>query len=82
MVPAAAGTPKVDTHMGGGAQLDIVTTSDEPVQGTGTLMVLTFRALTPRKTSLLAMLNVLGSTGAAIGNSQALPLQMTIVPAS
>jgi len=45
-------------------------------------MVLTFRALTPRKTSLLAMLNVLGSTGAAIGNSQALPLRMTIVPAS
>src|SRR5437764_252086 len=36
MVPAAAGSPKVETR-GGGAQLDVPTTSDEPVQGSGRL---------------------------------------------
>src|SRR5256714_4508955 len=38
LVPAAAGAPKVETR-GGGAQLDVTTTSDEPVQGSGSLMV-------------------------------------------
>ncbi len=38
MVPAAAGSPKVDTR-GSGAQLEVTTTSDEPVQGSGSLMV-------------------------------------------
>jgi len=47
MVPAAAGSPKVDTR-GSGAQLDVTTTSDEPVQGSGSLMVLQFKALTAR----------------------------------
>src|SRR5256885_372100 len=37
MVPAAAGSPKVDTR-GSGAQLDVTTTSDEPVQGSGSLI--------------------------------------------
>jgi general secretion pathway protein D len=81
LVPAAAGSPKVDTRIGGGAQLDVTTTADEPVQGNGTLMVLTFKALAPKSTRLLAMLNVMSNSGAAIGSSQALPLQVTITPA-
>jgi general secretion pathway protein D len=78
MVPAAAGSPKVDTH-GSGAQLDVSTTSDEPVQGSGSLMVLQFKALTARSaTNIMAMMNVLGGAGAAVGNSSAPPLKIAI----
>jgi general secretion pathway protein D len=81
MVPAAAGSPKVQTR-GGGAQLDVSTTADEPVQGTGSLMVVNFRAMQPRPASdISAMLNVLGASGAAMGNSSAPPLKMAIVAA-
>jgi hypothetical protein len=78
MVPAAAGSPKVEAH-GGGAQLDISTTSDSPVQGSGTVMVLQFKAMAARPASnVVAMANVLGGAGAAVGNSQALPLKIAI----
>jgi hypothetical protein len=78
LVPAAAGSPKVETR-GGGAQLDITTTSDSPVQGSGSLMVLQFKALAARPASnVMAMANVLGGAGAAVGNSQAPPLKITI----
>ena len=81
LVPAAAGDPKVDTRNGSGAQLEIVTTPAEPVQGNGTLMVLTFKALVARPaTSVMAMLNVLGGSGAAVGNTQAAPLKITVRP--
>jgi general secretion pathway protein D len=80
MVPAAAGTPKVDTR-GSGAQLEVNTTTDEPVQGNGSLMVLQFKALAARPaTDILAMLNVLGGAGAAVGNSSAPPLRIAIQP--
>jgi general secretion pathway protein D len=79
MVPAAAGNPKVQTR-GGGAQLDVTTTADEPVQGSGSLMVVNFRAMQARPASdISAMLNVLGASGAAVGNSSAAPLKMAIV---
>jgi general secretion pathway protein D len=81
MVPAAAGSPKVQTR-GGGAQLDVSTTADEPVQGTGSLMVVNFRAMQPRPASdISAMLNVLGASGAAVGNSSAAPLKLAILAA-
>jgi general secretion pathway protein D len=81
MVPAAAGNPKVQTR-GGGAQLDVSTTTDEPVQGTGSLMVVNFRAVQPRPASdISAMLNVLGASGAAVGNSNAAPLKVAITAA-
>lgn len=80
MVPAAAGSPKVETPAGG-AQLVINTTPEEPVQGNGTLMLLTFKALTARpSTSVLANLNVLGNANAVVGNSQAPPLKIAIQP--
>src|SRR5947207_2570551 len=81
MVPAAAGSPKVESR-GGGAQLDVTTTSDEPVQGSGSLMVLQFKAVAARPATIIAMLNVLGGTGAAVGNSTAPPLKIAIQPAS
>jgi general secretion pathway protein D len=78
MVPAAAGSPKVETR-GGGAQLDITTTSDSPVQGSGSLMVVEFKALAARPASnVMAMANVVGGAGAAVGNSQAPPLKIAI----
>ena len=82
MVPAAAGSPKVDTR-GSGAQLDVTTTSDEPVQGSGSLMVLQFKAVAARPaTNIMAMLNVLGGSGAAVGSSASPPLKIAIQPAS
>ena len=82
MVPAAAGSPKVDTR-GSGAQLEVTTTSDEPVQGSGSLMVLQFKALAARPaTNVMAMMNVLGGAGAAVGNSSAAPLKIAIQAAA
>jgi general secretion pathway protein D len=78
VVPAAAGGPAVNMK-GGGAQLDVVTSPDDPVQGSGSLMVLRFKALAPRgATNVAAMLNVLGGTGAAVGSSSAQPLRIAI----
>ena len=65
-----------------GAQLDVTTTSDSPVQGEGSLMTVQFRAVAPRPaTNIQAMLNVLGGSGAAIANSTAPPLKIAIHPA-
>jgi hypothetical protein len=45
-------------------------------------MVLNFRAMRPRPESdISAMLNVLGASGAAVGNSSAPPLKMAIIAA-
>jgi len=64
---------------GAGAQLDVNTTSDEPVQGSGSLMVLQFKALQPRAASnIVAMLNVLGGAGVAVANSTSPPLKLAI----
>jgi Cohesin domain len=80
IVPAAAGNPVVSARAGG-AQLDIVTTPDNPVQGDGGLMVLRFKALAPRPaTTIAAMLSVLGGSGAAVGNGTAAPLNIVIQP--
>jgi hypothetical protein len=80
VVPSGANSPSVDMK-GGGAQLDVVTSPEEPVQGTGPLMVLRFKALAPRAaTNIAAMLNVLGGTGAAVGSSSAQPLKIAIRP--
>jgi general secretion pathway protein D len=79
-VPASAGAPTVSTR-GAGAQLEFTASSDDPVQGTGTLMTTRFKALAPRpSTSIAAMLNVLGGRGAAVGSSSAQPLQIAIEP--
>lgn len=80
IVPAAAGSPKVDIRAGG-AQLEVIASSDDPVQGTGGLMVLRFKALGPRPaTTIAAMLNVVGGAGAAVGSSSAQPLNIAIQP--
>jgi general secretion pathway protein D len=80
IVPAAAGSPTVSTR-GAGAQLDVTTTADDPVRGSGSLMIVRFKALAPRQsTNIAAMLSVLGGNGAAVGSSSAQPLQVVIQP--
>jgi hypothetical protein len=78
IIPAAAGSPSVDTRAGG-AQMDVMATPDDPVKGTGSIMILRFKALAPRPaTQIAAMLNVLGGTGGAAGSSSAPPLKIAI----
>jgi general secretion pathway protein D len=82
LVPAAARDPKVETR-GGGTEIDINTTKEEPVQGRGSLMVIQFKAVAARPaTNIMAMMNVLGAAGAAVANSTAPPLRIAIQPAS
>jgi hypothetical protein len=79
-VPSAAGTPTVNTRAGG-AQLEIITTPDDPVHGDGGVMNLHFKALKARPTTnVAAMVLVLGAAGAAVGNSAAQPLAIAIQP--
>ena len=80
VVPTASGGPSVDMKTGG-AQLDVIADPEQPVQGTGSLMLLRFKALAPRQsTHIAAMLNVLGGSGTAVGTSSAQPLKLTIQP--
>jgi general secretion pathway protein D len=80
VVPTAAGSPTVNTHPGG-AQLEIITTPDDPVHGDGGVMTLHFKALKARPTTnVAAMLSVLGAAGAAVGSSSAQPLVIAIQP--
>jgi general secretion pathway protein D len=80
MVPSAAGSPTVNTRPGG-AQLEIITTPDDPVKGEGSVMVLHFKAMRPAaSTNVAAMLSVMGAAGAAVGNSSAQPLAIAIQP--
>jgi hypothetical protein len=77
LVPASAGSPSVDAK-NGGAQLDVVS-SDEPVQGEGSLMLLRFKALTPRAASAItAQVSAVGPSGASMANSSSPPLNVAI----
>ena len=78
IVPAAAGSPEVNMRAGG-AQLDVSTPAESPIQGEGELMVLKFKALGPRPaTSIAAMLAVMSGTGAAAASATAEPLNIVI----
>lgn len=80
MVPASAGGPEVNARAGG-AQLEVISTPDDPVQGEGGLMLLRFKALGPRPgTNIAAMLSIVGGSGAAIGTGTAPPLSIVIQP--
>ncbi len=80
VVPTAAGTPIVNLHAGG-AQLEIITTPDDPVHVEGGVMSLHFKALKARPaTQVAAMLSVLGAAGAAVGTSSAQPLTIAVQP--
>jgi general secretion pathway protein D len=78
LVSDSASAPKVDAR-GGTAQMEVNAPAESPVSGNGSLMVLTFKVVAARpNTSVLAMMNVLGGAGAAVGNSQAPSLKIAI----
>jgi hypothetical protein len=77
LVPSSAGSPNVDAK-NGGAQLDIVST-DDPVQGEGSLMLLRFKALTTRAASAItAQVSAMGSSGTALASAGSQPLNIAI----
>ena len=77
LVPASAGSPTVDAK-NGGAQLDIVTT-DDPIQGEGSLMLLRFKALKAHPAvAIAAQVSAMGPGGGPMGNAVAPPLSMVI----
>jgi hypothetical protein len=79
LVPASAGSPIVDAKTGG-AQLDVVST-DEPIRGEGTLMMLRFKALTARAASpIVAQVSAMAATGTAMANAASQPLNVVIKP--
>jgi general secretion pathway protein D len=79
IVPSSAGSPSVDAK-NGGAQVDIVA-NDDPVQGEGSLMLLRFRALTARSTSIInAQVSAMGSANSPLANVAAQPLSLNIKP--
>ncbi len=77
VVPASAGSPKVDARAGG-AQID-VRSSEDPITGEGSLMLLRFKALAPRGSSdVVAQVSALGAGGLPSANAAAAPLKVTI----
>jgi hypothetical protein len=78
IVPSAAGSPEVNMRAGG-AQFEVNTPAESPVQGDGELMVLKFKALGPRpSTTIAAMLSLVSGNGVATGNAAAEPLNIVI----
>jgi general secretion pathway protein D len=77
MVPSETGA-KVSGRAGG-AQLDINTTSDAPISGSGELMVLKFKALQARpKTAFAAQVTAMGASGAIMGSNTPTPLTVSV----
>jgi len=62
----------------GGAQLDL-NSPDDPMPGSGELIVLKFMALQARpNTAIAGQVSVLGSSGAIVGSSTPAPLALTV----
>jgi general secretion pathway protein D len=79
IVPASAGSPNVDAK-GGGAQLDVTSTED-PIAGEGNLMLLHFKALSPRAASaFVAQVSAMTAAGSAMANAASQPLNLLIKP--
>jgi general secretion pathway protein D len=79
LVPASAGSPTVDAKTGG-AQLD-VNAPEDLIQGEGSLMLLRFKALSPRPASALtAQVSAMAPSGSAMANAVSQPLSVVIKP--
>src|SRR5882757_1367595 len=77
LVPSSAGSPAVDARAGG-AQVDVITT-DDPIQGEGSLMQLHFKALAARPaSSISAQVSAMGPSGTATANAASQPLSVAI----
>jgi general secretion pathway protein D len=79
LVPSSAGSPNVDAKSGG-AQLDVVST-DDPISGEGSLMLLRFKALTAHPaSSIVAQVSAVGAGGTALASAASQPLSLAIKP--
>jgi general secretion pathway protein D len=79
LVPSSAGSPNVDAKSGG-AQLDVVST-DAPIEGEGSIMVLRFKALTAHAaTPIVAQVSAVGSSGTSLASAASQPLSLVIKP--
>jgi general secretion pathway protein D len=79
LVPSSAGSPNVDAKSGG-AQLDVVST-DAPIEGEGSIMVLRFKALTAHAaTPIVAQVSAVGSSGTSLASAASQPLSLAIKP--
>ena len=77
MVPAAL-DPKVSNRPGA-TQLDTTASADQPLTGSGELLVVKFKALQPRpQTIFSAQVTALGPGGAALASSNPTPLTMSV----
>ena len=76
MVPSSLAA-KV-TGRAGGAQLEVAS-GDDPLSGSGDLMVLKFKALQPRpQSAVAAQISVMGATGVIVGSAAPAPLMLVI----
>ena len=76
MVPDSSGAKVVGRP--GGAQLD-VTSTDQPLSGSGDLIVLKLKALQARpKTAIAAQVSAMGSSGVIVGSATPTPLTISV----
>ncbi len=76
MVPDSLGAKVVGRP--GGAQID-VTSTDQPLSGSGDLMVLKLKALQARpKTAIAAQVSAMGSSGVIVGSATPEPLSISV----
>ena len=77
MVPDSIGA-KVSGRAGG-AQLDVTAPADQPLSGSGELMVLRFKAVAARpQTAFAAQVTVMGGSGAIMASSTPTPLTLAV----
>jgi hypothetical protein len=75
-VPSSSGAKVIGRA--GGAQMD-VTSSDDPLSGSGDLIVLKFKALQARaSTAIAAQLSVMGNSGTIVASSTPSPLMISV----
>ena len=75
-VPSSSGAKVIGRA--GGAQMD-VTSSDDPLSGSGDLIVLKFKALQSRpSTAIAAQLSVMGNSGTIVASSTPSPLMISV----
>jgi hypothetical protein len=76
MVPESVGAKVIGRQ--GGAQLD-VTSTDQPLSGSGDLMVLKFKALQARpQTAIAAQISAMGNSGVIVGSATPTPLTISV----
>jgi hypothetical protein len=75
-VPSSSGAKVIGRN--GGAQLDVTTSSDDPMSS-GDIVVLKFKAVQPRpKTAIAGQVSVMSGSGMIVGSSTPTPLSIEV----